>query len=101
MKNIYLSGPMTGLPDYNYPEFNRVADKLRRLGHRVCNPAEFPHSGDPKDFPIRKAFASFCNFICLEADTIVLLPGWENSKGAKAELALAENCQLRVEKHID
>ena len=93
---IYLSGPMTGLPEYNYPLFRRVAADLRKEGHRVYNPAEFPHKGDPKDFPIRRAFAAYSAFICLEADTIVLLPGWENSRGAKAERALADNCGLDV-----
>lgn len=91
---IYLSGPMTGLPDFNYPEFNRVAQLLRGQGHFVYNPAEF----DWQDvFPIRKAFAEFSAFICLEADKIVLLPCWENSLGVSAELALAKNCGLEIE----
>lgn len=95
-RNIYLSGPMTGLPDYNYPTFHRVTSQLRQSGHRVYNPAEFPHDGDPKDFPIRKAFASYCNFICLEACTVVLLPGWKHSKGALAEHQLALNCGIDI-----
>ena len=93
---IYLSGPMTGLPDYNYPAFHRAAADLRAAGHRVYNPAEFPHKGDPKDFPIRKAFAAYSAFICLEADMLILLPGWERSKGVSAEKALAENCGLEI-----
>lgn len=93
---IYLSGPMTGMPEYNYPLFREVAGELRAMGHRVYNPAEFPHKGDPKSFPIRQAFAAYSNFICLEADTIVLLPGWERSKGVSAEKALAENCGIDV-----
>lgn len=95
-RNIYLSGPMTGLPDYNYPAFHRVTAQLRESGHRVYNPAEFPHDGPSEEFPIRRAFASYCNFICLEADTIVLLPGWERSKGALAERQLALNCSLEI-----
>ncbi|GAA5655769.1 hypothetical protein Brsp06_02135 [Brucella sp. NBRC 13694] len=95
-RNIYLSGPMTGLPDYNYPAFHRVTAQLRASGHRVYNPAEFPHDGPPVEFPIRRAFASYCNFICLEADTIILLPGWERSKGALAERQLALNCSLEI-----
>ncbi|MFD1197392.1 DUF4406 domain-containing protein [Brucella gallinifaecis] len=95
-RNIYLSGPMTGLPEFNYPTFYRVAAQLRQSGHRVYNPAEFPYDGDPNDFPIRKAFASYCNFICLEADTMVMLPGWERSKGALAERQLALNCAIDI-----
>jgi hypothetical protein len=93
---IYLSGPMTGHPDNNYPAFNAHAARLRSEGHRVYNPAEFPHFGDSMDFPLRMAFASYCNFICLEADTICLLPDWESSLGVSAELALAKNCKLDV-----
>lgn len=93
---IYLSGPMTGLPDFNYLAFRRAAAALRLAGHRVYNPAEYPHKGPPELFPIRQAFASYCNFICLEADTIILLPGWRASKGANAERQLALNCGIDI-----
>ena len=90
---------MSGLPDLNYPLFHRVAGELRNDGHRVYNPAEFKH--DEPVFPMRKAFAEFCLFICNEADTIVLLPGWEKSLGVSAELALARNCGLDVLHYLE
>ena len=93
---IYLSGPMTGLPDYNYPLFHGVAAKLRSDGHNVYSPAEYPHDGPLEAFPIRQAFAAYSAFICLEADTIILLPNWEKSLGVSAELALAKNCKLDI-----
>jgi hypothetical protein len=93
---IYLSGPMKGYPQSNYPLFNRVAAELRIAGHDVYNPAEFPHDGPFETFPLRRAFADYCRFICEEADAIVLLPGWEKSLGVSAELALAKNCKLDV-----
>lgn len=96
MAIIYLSGPMTGYPESNYPAFRAAARQLREMGHRVYNPAEFPHDGDEASFPLRRAFAAYCAFICLEADTIVALPGWEKSRGATAELALARVCGLDV-----
>lgn len=40
IKVVYISGPMTGRPDYNHPNFNRVANRLRAAGYRVINPAE-------------------------------------------------------------
>lgn len=91
---IYLSGPMTGLPDFNYPTFNKTAADLRARGFTVYNPAEYKHDGPV--FPIREAFAEYSRFICLEADAIALLPGWENSLGVSAELALARNCNLEI-----
>lgn len=93
---IYLSGPMKGYPLRNYPLFNAVADRLRRAGHRVYNPAEFGKDRPYEGFPIRQAFAEYSKFICEEADTIVLLPGWEASKGANAERALADNCGVEI-----
>jgi hypothetical protein len=95
-KVIYLSGPMKGYPESNYPAFHAAASVLRKEGHRVYNPAEFPFEGNHEDFPLRMAFASYCSFICLEATTICLLPGWEKSTGVSAELTLARNCGLEI-----
>ncbi|GGD30623.1 DUF4406 domain-containing protein [Aureimonas glaciei] len=98
---VYLSGPMRGIEDWNYPAFHAAAAKLRAAGHRAFNPAEFPHDGAMEEFPIRQAFASYAVFICTEADTIVLLPGWEKSPGANAELSLAKICRLEVVEYED
>ena len=31
MTRIYIAGPMSGLPDLNYPAFNAMAERLRAL----------------------------------------------------------------------
>lgn len=85
---------MKGYPQSNYPLFHEVTEILRSKGHVVYNPAEFKH--DEEIFPLRKAFAEYCKFICEEACTIVLLPNWEKSLGVSAELALAKNCKLNI-----
>ena len=54
MKHIYLSGPMTGYPDFNRASFHAAAAKLRDEGHWVYNPAEYEYEGD---FPLRAAMA--------------------------------------------
>ena len=41
-RRIYVAGPMTGLPELNYPAFNAAADRLRARGWHVENPAESP-----------------------------------------------------------
>lgn len=103
-KNIYLAGPMQGIPEFNFPRFNAIAKCFRQDGHTVFNPAERDierHGGvdiskgnangtliDAKaqhGFSLRTALSEDLHFICNTADTIVMLPGWEKSNGAQAE----------------
>ena len=91
---LYLAGPMRGIPEFNFPEFNRVAKILRDEGHEVFNPAE---KGMEKDAGAkqellsfrRKVFALDTAWICKHAEGVALLSGWEGSAGARAEDALA------------
>jgi hypothetical protein len=109
---IYLAGPMRGIPQFNFPAFHRAAAQLRAQGHYVFNPAERDEeahgnevsnsaTGNLKDvahtgFNHREAMKADVDWICDHADAIALLPGWEKSKGARAELALAECIGIRV-----
>lgn len=89
---LYLSGPMTGLPDYNYPYFNNVAEAIRdKYGDRVFNPAEaFDGNTDlPRDAYLRHDIE-----VLLHVDAVVLLPGWDKSKGALLEVAVAQELNL-------
>lgn len=103
-KRIYLAGPMQGIPEFNFPRFNAVARALRAGGHTVFNPAERDverHGGvnissgntagslaqvkSQHGFSLRQALAEDLEFICREAECIVMLPGWEKSNGAMSE----------------
>lgn len=92
MKRIYIAGPMTGLPDFNYPAFNAAAARLRALGFEVENPAENPepHCGSWLGY-MRMAIRQIS-----QCDGVVLLPGWQQSKGARIEHQLATNLGLVV-----
>lgn len=79
MRRIYISGPMTGLPDFNYPAFNAEAARLRELGYHVENPAENP----PQE--TWEAYMAVCIPQMLTCNTIALLPGWMESRGALRE----------------
>lgn len=110
--NIYVAGPMRGIKDFNFPAFHRAASELRSLGHTVFNPAERDEqrhgvevgksdTGDlgeavQKGFSLREALAADTHWIAMEANAVAMLPGWEGSKGAKAEKALAEALGLEV-----
>lgn len=93
---VYLSGPMTGLPELNYPAFHEASNRLRAAGAGVYNPAEWEENNNAGVFNLRLAFMDYCHFIIREADIVVVLPGWENSPGATAETALAQAIGLPV-----
>lgn len=86
---VYLSGPMTGLPEMNYPAFMEAANRLRACGFEIYNPAEWEQHNNNGVFNLNIAFADYCTYIARVADGVVTLPGWENSPGATAEVALA------------
>lgn len=109
---IYLAGPMRGIPQFNFTAFHSAAAQLRAQGHEVFNPAERDEqahgaevsnsaSGDLADivhtgFNHRETMKADMAWICDHAEAIAMLPGWEKSKGARAELALAECLGLQV-----
>lgn len=39
---IFLSGPMTGIPEFNRPAFFEAEAALKAKGHQVWNPARLP-----------------------------------------------------------
>jgi|LGVE01.1.fsa_nt_gb hypothetical protein len=81
---VYLSGPMTGLPDYNREAFNAAAAWLsENIGCEALNPARHPDGWDYGEY-MRRAYLDLC-----QATAVVVLPGWEKSRGALAEVAAA------------
>lgn len=86
--SVYIAGPMSGKPDYNYPAFHRVAGKWRRGGWEVFNPAE--NHGGRTDLPLAAYFAEDLPQVC-RADALAVLPGWQDSKGASIEVSLARH----------
>jgi hypothetical protein len=92
MTTVYVSGPMTGLPELNFPAFHAAAAALRARGFSVQNPAEInPDPGAAWDQCMRADIKALC-----DCDVIALMPGWENSKGAHLELHIAHRIGIRV-----
>lgn len=105
---IYLAGPMRGHLLYNFPAFFKAALHLRKRGFDVVNPAEHDMAAglnpdkplDDKSQPplflnmrevLRQDFLEILN-----ADGIVLLPGWDKSVGARAERLVAHHAGRKI-----
>lgn len=84
---------MTGCLDHNYPAFNKLAAQLRKQGVTVYNPAE--NFGGMLDLS-RSDYMRVDFGHVLQARTLVVLPGWTTSSGAKLEVAMAGELGLPV-----
>lgn len=95
---IYIAGPMTGIDKYNFPAFDAAAQDLRDMGFHPVSPADIDraHGFDPTD-PREQAemHTNLRDIISrdvsalLDCDGLALLPGWQRSLGARAEVAVA------------
>lgn len=88
---VYLAGGIRGVPNY-FETFATGAEKLRREGHEVFNPA----AANLEGMPLGKIMAYVLTWLCSEAEAIALLPGWRRSGGAKIEYLLAVYLGLKI-----
>lgn len=106
MTRLYLAGPMTGLPQFNFPAFHEAATALRAAGYDIVSPAET----DPPEVQAAalasttgtldangkvggetwgQILARDVQMIADTLDGIVFLPNWHKSRGAKLEAFVA------------
>lgn len=90
---LYLSGPMQGMPGHNLPAFERARTRLRRAGYLVTCPAELGHVEDWEwaDY-LRRDIREL-----LDCHAVAVLPGWQDSKGARLETHVADELGMRAE----
>ena len=92
---VYVAGPMRGYPDLNFPAFHRAASLGRSVGFKVISPAEedIKCGVDSKDVMFSldacREFARRDVNLIFGCTAVAVLPGWEKSVGATAEVALA------------
>lgn len=79
---IYIAGPITSMVDGNKPAFYEAQRLLQNMGHRTINP--YNVAGDQTNWNL--ALRADLAMMFATCDALVLLPGWERSKGAMLEL---------------
>lgn len=89
--HVYISGPMSGLPELNHPAFDAMAELLDDLGYgRVFNPADVTAQSSWEAF-MRVDIAAL-----VDCHVIVMLPDWQASRGARLEHHIARELGLTV-----
>ena len=86
-KKIYISGPITGVPGaISAAHFARAEQDLRELGFcNIINP-RFMFAGTGLTWD---EIMVQCLDLVKASDLIVLLPGWQKSRGVAMELGAA------------
>ena len=88
---VYISGPMSGLPNYNREAFHDMERHLLSLGHRdIFNPANLPPGHD------WQYYMAICLEEVAKSHRIIMLAGWDKSLGACMEHALAVCLKLQI-----
>jgi hypothetical protein len=90
---VYVSGPMSDMPNKNHEAFNDATKQIRALKFTVFNPAE--NDGGST----HKSWSWYMNLDVIsvaQAHILVLLPGWEHSEGATFEVLEAERLEKKI-----
>ena len=108
---IYLAGPMTGHEHYNALAFEHAAAQWRDVGYEVVTPfdcnnvvwqkrygRDFNPREDRCDYGDELLSLMFLEDLkaLADAEAVAVLPGWEQSKGARAEVLVALNMGKRI-----
>lgn len=93
---VYVAGPMRGYARFNFAAFEDACTRLRAAGYIVLSPHEHDldygfnpdASLESQGFDLKDALRWDIDAV-LNADKVAVLPGWEHSTGANAEIAVA------------
>lgn len=90
--NVYISGPMTGVPEHNFPAFRAAARQLQNEGFKVLDPSA---RGEIAGWTWEQYLKADIVMV-VAAHAVVVLPGWEKSRGACLEVHIARELGLPV-----
>lgn len=102
---VYLSGPMTAIPWFNFHAFEVCAEVLRDAGWFVYSPRENdaeknvepnPDGKLTGDHPAYKELMKLDLWQVCDSDAVIVMPGWEWSEGALLEVEVAHRVGVPV-----
>lgn len=94
-KNIYISGPITGInPGRCEMHFNCAKRQLKRLGQFPVSPLDIGKLL-PVDFE-HEDYLAVDLTILKKMDACLFLEGWQNSKGCQVERQICEKYKIRI-----
>lgn len=90
-KRVYLSGPITNVK--NYKGLFMFAEELAALGdaEQIYNPAAQIPASSSWEQAMHRCLSEITNY-----DTVVMLPGWNTSRGARLECDVALACGMHI-----
>ena len=86
---VYIVGSVLGIENWEH-KFIEAKEKLLEWGVTVLCPLDYPPGLNLKEYMVLSAANVFL------ADTILVLPGYENSVGTNAEIVLADSIMTPV-----
>jgi hypothetical protein len=87
---VYISGPMTGIPEFNYPAFEAAEKIVSAAGYDPVSPHRAPK------LETWKEYMRYDIKLLMDCQAIAMLPGWENSKGANIEFDIANRLDFYI-----
>lgn len=105
----YIAGPMSGIPQFNFPLFHSAAKQLRAQGFKIVSPAE-QDSAAVQAEAMKSKTGSFAadgkvggetwgdmlsrdvKLVADRVDGIIVLPNWVTSRGARLEVFVGLLC---------
>lgn len=93
MKRVYISGKITGLEEKVYRKnFSEAENRLKVLGYYPVNPAK---RGEIPGYKWEDYMKDSIKILC-DCEYIYMIPGWEDSNGAKMEHQIAVRLKIPV-----
>ena len=87
---VYIAGPITNRLDTYKLDFASAKAYLESKGHLVMSPHVLPLGFDWEDY------LEISIEMMMACDAVYVLKGWEESKGTKLEIEMAEKYKMEI-----